>query len=394
MPAPFASIERHLGLDWLRIAAFALLIVYHVAMVFAPWPWVVKWPQTQDALIVPMALLTPWRLPLLFAVSGFATRRMLARHPSLPRFAHDRSVRLLAPLAFGMFFLLPPELWVRAREAGDPLTLGAYWTGEYWSGRPAFGAAFPAWEHLWFVVYLWAYTVVLAGVLAWRGTAPFDQVAAWLAEARRLLWVPAAALVTVKIALLFVVAERHWLLADWSGHAEYLPLFAFGFALGGTDRLWRAVHAQAGPAAALAIMCGGVAASIELAYPGNRLPPHIIMAAERAAQVTMAWSATLALLALADRHLRSDHRWRARLAEAVFPAYLIHHPVIVMTTWALLPWRLPAPIGFALILFATAAACAGFYLLAREVAWLRPLAGLTPVRAHPPRAAARIVPPA
>ena len=33
---------RHYGLDWLRVAAFALLIVYHVAMVFAPWNWVIK----------------------------------------------------------------------------------------------------------------------------------------------------------------------------------------------------------------------------------------------------------------------------------------------------------------------------------------------------------------
>ena len=33
---------RHFGLDWLRIGAFGLLILYHVGMVFAPWDWVVK----------------------------------------------------------------------------------------------------------------------------------------------------------------------------------------------------------------------------------------------------------------------------------------------------------------------------------------------------------------
>ena len=68
--------ERHYGLDWLRIAAFALLIVYHVAMVFAPWHWVIKAHHTYLALTLSMALLTPWRLPLLFAVSGYASRRL------------------------------------------------------------------------------------------------------------------------------------------------------------------------------------------------------------------------------------------------------------------------------------------------------------------------------
>ncbi|MGJ3628928.1 hypothetical protein AB5I41_22475 [Sphingomonas sp. MMS24-JH45] len=73
-----SSPHRHHGIDWLRIGAFGLLIVYHVAMVFSPWSWVVKWPETYPALVAPMALLTPWWLPLLFVVSGFATRHLLA----------------------------------------------------------------------------------------------------------------------------------------------------------------------------------------------------------------------------------------------------------------------------------------------------------------------------
>jgi len=50
---------RHYGLDWLRIAAFALLIVYHIAMVFSPWPWVIHTDYKFSALTAPMALLTP-----------------------------------------------------------------------------------------------------------------------------------------------------------------------------------------------------------------------------------------------------------------------------------------------------------------------------------------------
>ena len=42
--------RRHYGLDWLRIGAFGLLIVYHVAMVFSTWDWVIKSPVTYHEL--------------------------------------------------------------------------------------------------------------------------------------------------------------------------------------------------------------------------------------------------------------------------------------------------------------------------------------------------------
>ena len=39
-PAQFttAASQRHYGMDWLRVGAFALLILDHIGMVFAPWP--------------------------------------------------------------------------------------------------------------------------------------------------------------------------------------------------------------------------------------------------------------------------------------------------------------------------------------------------------------------
>ncbi|PCD04530.1 hypothetical protein COC42_09815 [Sphingomonas spermidinifaciens] len=67
---PEVRSGRHYGLDWLRIAAFGLLILYHIGMVFAPWHWVIDTDRSYPELIPPMALLTPWRLSLLFAVSG------------------------------------------------------------------------------------------------------------------------------------------------------------------------------------------------------------------------------------------------------------------------------------------------------------------------------------
>ena len=57
-------------LDWLRVAAFGLLILYHVGMFYVPWDWHVKSPQPVPALQPWMLMSSPWRLCLLFVVSG------------------------------------------------------------------------------------------------------------------------------------------------------------------------------------------------------------------------------------------------------------------------------------------------------------------------------------
>ncbi|RYD90289.1 MAG: acyltransferase, partial [Sphingomonadales bacterium] len=226
--APPAGGQRHYGMDWLRIAAFALLIVYHVGMVFAPWDWVIHTQRSYAVLVPPMAMLTPWRLALLFAVSGYASRKLYDRAAGPGAFAESRAKRLLIPLAFGMAAIVPLEMWVRVMENGYPHGYLHFWTRDYWRIGEFYGREFPSWEHLWFVAYLATYSFLLAGVLAWQGQRALgwlNRAAGWLLTGSRLLWAPIALLVTMRLALLFVVAERQGLTSDWAGHAQYLPLF-------------------------------------------------------------------------------------------------------------------------------------------------------------------------
>ncbi len=381
---------RHYGLDWLRIAAFALLIVYHIGMVFAPWPWVIHTDYNLPALIAPMALLTPWRLPLLFAVSGFASWHLFNKSRSPRAFAHARNLRLLIPLAFGMAVLIPVEMWVRVVEAGYPHGYLRFWSTDYWRIGDYWGRTFPSWEHLWFVVYLWAYTMVLA-LLLWRGQRLYDllidHVVPWMTHGWRLLWVPAALLVMARLGLQFVVEDEQGLLRDWAGHAYYFPIFLFGFVLAGSPALWPALRRVWRAALAGAAVSGIIVVLVETRYPGDAVPPHAVMALVRAAQVAMGWTMTLALIQLADRFWNRDHRWRRTAAEAVFPFYLIHQPAIVLIAWHSLPLRLSAGVQFLLLVAGTAATCLAFYLVGREIGWLRPLIGLGP---KPPRATPQI----
>ncbi|WP_186728868.1 acyltransferase family protein [Sphingomonas panacisoli] len=372
--------SRHYGLDWLRIGAFGLLIVYHVAMVFSTWDWVIKSPTTYPQLIVPLALLTPWRLPLLFAVSGYASRKLFDKSGGPRAFVASRNRRLLIPWAFAMVALIPVETWVRAKIAGYPGGLIHYWLRDYWQVTPTYGPPFPSWEHLWFVVYLWAYTMALAGLLAMRGWSPERTTVAadWLAKGTRLIWAPIAVLALAKLAVMFVIPEKQGLFTDWNAHLLYFPIFLFGFALGGRSTLWPAIARAQPSAIGLAVASGLVVTLVELAYAGHHMPPHGVMALDRISRIAMAWSMIVILFQLADRHLNRDHRWRAMLAEAVFPLYIAHHPAIILLAWLTLPWGLDPLAEFALLLAGTFGFATAFYLIGREVAWLRPLIGLAP----------------
>ena len=382
--------QRHYGLDWLRIAAFGVLIFYHIGMVFAPWAWVIHTAHSYPALIVPMAAMTPWRLPLLFAVSGYASRKLFEKSGGADGFARSRALRLLIPLAFGMAVLVPVEMWVLVMERGYPHSLLHFWTSDYWRWGEFYGREFPSWEHLWFVAYLAAYTFALAGAIGWGGRrvfAFFDAATAWFGKGNRILWAPAALLVLAKLSLMFVFAEKQGLLRDWAGHALFVPVFLFGFVLGGARQLWPAIARVWRQALGLAAVAGAVVVAVELAYPGTAHIGHGVMAIERAARVAMGWFMILGLFHIAETWWNRDHRWRATLAEAVFPFYLVHHPVIVLIAWYTLPLALDPWTEFALLFSGTAGACLTFYLVGREIGWLRPLIGLSQRRAKAPAAA-------
>jgi murein DD-endopeptidase MepM/ murein hydrolase activator NlpD len=67
---PTPSAARRIDLDWIRILAFASLILYHVGMYYVTWGWHVKSPHASHLAEPLMMLVNPWRLSLLFLVSG------------------------------------------------------------------------------------------------------------------------------------------------------------------------------------------------------------------------------------------------------------------------------------------------------------------------------------
>src|SRR4051812_19995141 len=121
MPAdrarPGSLSSRHYGMDWLRIGAFALLILYHVGLAFSDWPYELKATRTYEWVAFPLLALNAWRLSLLFAISGYASAAVFARTSGPSAFLRGRLARLGIPLLFGMAVVVTPQPWVWLRMA-------------------------------------------------------------------------------------------------------------------------------------------------------------------------------------------------------------------------------------------------------------------------------------
>ncbi|MFL0585426.1 acyltransferase [Sphingomonas olei] len=379
-------MQRHYGLDWLRIGAFAILILYHIGMVFVPWGFHAKLGAEQW-VTVPMMLSNPWRLSLLFLVSGYASRALFVRHPGPWPFVRNRTARLLIPLAFGMAVIVPPQPWVElVTQHGWSGGFLAFWTGDYFAFRRIDGIALPTWNHLWFVAYLWVYTLAFTAMLAI--TPSGVREAAQRAFERLFggvgaLILPMAWLMLVSGVLFPGARETHEMIGDWVAHATYFPMFALGYAMAGSERMlatfarWWKVTALAALLAFLTV------ATIQIVFAGYRVTPRPFGTIFSLARGVQGWMTIAALIGVAETYWNRDHRWRPMLTEAVFPFYIIHQTIIVVVAYWLLLAGLPLTLDFVILVAATVAGCWAFYLGGRRVPWLRPLIGL---RLHRPRA--------
>lgn len=364
-------------MDWLRIGAFGLLIFYHIGMVFVPWGFHIKANPTVEWVTWPMLAINAWRLTLLFVVSGYASRALLAKSRGAGGFLKNRSARLLIPLAFGMCVIVPPQPWVElVVKHGYPAGYLQFWTHDYFLFHNLAGIALPTWNHLWFVAYLWVYTVLLAGVIAVAARCPWQ---AWFDRmfggAGVLLW-PSAWLIFVHGWWLSMAQETHALFGDWVAHASYFPAFLFGFGLARSDPAMAAIVRWRHWALTAAVLGYAAILYVEALWPGNTPAPRWIYRPYGVTHALQQWGAIVALIALAERHWNRDAPFRPMLTEAVFPFYLIHQTIIVLVMYWLIGLALPEMAEFAILVAATVAGCWLFYLGGRAITPLRPLIGL------------------
>lgn len=381
---PPTSPQRRIDLDWLRILAFGSLILYHVGMYYVTWDWHVKSPNASHAAEPLMLLVNPWRLGLLFLVSGVATAYIAARMSPGP-LARSRAARLLVPLVFAMLVIIPPQSYLEVVEK-------AGWQGgylEFWGRylradrsfcRGADCLIVPTWNHLWFVAYLLVYTLALAALLRFAPRAVGAATRAlerWL-SGWGLLLVPFLYLAAARFALVARFGSTHALVDDWYNHAQYLAIFVAGFLIARSEAIWAGMERMRWTALALGLASFVFIAwyFVILAPAGAPAPPQSLRYLQRVVFALDQWAFIVAACGFARRHLARDGPARRYLTDAIFPFYIVHQTAIIVIAVWMRPLHLPAPAEAAVLIVLVALVCVAAYEAVKRVPLLRPLFGL------------------
>ncbi|NJM50891.1 MAG: acyltransferase family protein [Sphingomonadales bacterium] len=379
---------RHYGLDWLRIAAFAILIGYHSLLPYAPHIWVVSSDQIAPWLSYVTEAISPWRLEVLFLVSGYATQAMLSRQGDIAAFAWTRTRRLLVPMLFGIAVIVPPQSWTALTLSGgyhrDYLT---FWLHDYFSFSNATGLFLPQWQHLWFLGYLCYYTLLF---LLYVRLRPLPRWPALLNRPYMLLLLPAAFIAFARVAFAGIYGEDNHFFDDWQSYLHYGPPFLLGVMLARSPAIWAVVAANMRPAFVLGFAAYLTAIYIDITQPERQQWDAVSSAIFYMSDSIIAWSIMLAMAGLAHRALNHDHRWRLTLSRAIFPAYIVHQTVIVLVAGAFVHSVVPALLQWLCIIAVTFISCAAAYWLGKAVPAIGILIGLD--RAVAPKSNASVIP--
>ena len=253
----------------------------------------------------------------------------------------------------------------------------------------AFGAQFcphpcivlPTWNHLWFVVYLWVYTMALIGVLVlWpTGADWLGRKLAGVLAGPRLLIVPCLLFAAWRLVLFPAFPSTHALFGDWYNHADHATAFLIGFLLAKQEGIWRELDRRRRMALLAATACFS---AFILVRAGLFAPSPALKWAAASAYGCYQWLAIAAVLGFARRYFTADSPARRYLTDAIFPYYIVHQTAIIVIAYQLHDSGLSAGIEACLVIFGTALTCVTTYEVVRRIAWLRPLFGL---RAMPRR---------
>ncbi|MEO1594783.1 MAG: acyltransferase family protein [Pseudomonadota bacterium] len=380
-PDSLPTQRRH-DLDWLRVIAFGILIGYHIGMLYvARWGFHYKSAYTSTFLENIMLFANPWRMALLWMISGIATSYLLDKLRWWD-FLGSRTVRLLLPLAFGVWVIVPPQLFVEMSGKGD-------FAGTYLEFYRAFfdfqSPVFAEYQsgiwphvdvnHLWYLRELWTFTLLLLialPLLNWLRESP------WLLR----LLTPFGTASVLFAAPLILVGIELAVFPEFGSEGRRkalgLSFFLLGYLVTKQEPLWEALRRVRWAAAALGLAAYGLTlAAYHLVWlPATSDPAGMQLSGLVALNHAMRWWCLCALFGFALQHLNRPSRLLSYLSPGVYPFYIVHQTLILLLAFYLAPLSLGPVLEPGIVVFGTIGGCLLIYEVARRIALLRPLLGL------------------
>ena len=232
-------------LDWLRVLAMVGIFFFHNARFYdaVGGDWHVKNASTNLGASFLVAFMSQWIMPLFFLIAGAGTYYAL-KSRRVRQFVQERTLRLLIPLIFGMFVIVVPQAYFEAVSHG--VQLGGYnffqIYGLYLQTLPEHGW-YQEWFHLWFLWYLFVYSVITLPIFFSRSTSGksvISRLAIVFSKPWALLLLLVISLAIVEIFVYPTGYCGHRGQGGWNIVA-YLLFFIFGYLIFANTRIMESI---------------------------------------------------------------------------------------------------------------------------------------------------------
>ena len=392
--------QRRLDIDWLRIFATYMLFVFHGSMMFSPAPFFhIRNDEVSMVMVVISGFISLWHMPLFFLLAGWSVFGSIAGRGA-GGFVGERFRKLAIPLVAGSITIGPVLKYFELAGGLDLNHLGLRVRADLQDSfhsvipsgfdvAPAFSESFfeflPTfftdplrftWGHLWFIAYLFVFSVVLAPLflLVVRARRNPESVATtWV-------YVPLIPLIAAQVFLRPYWPGLQNLYNDWANVAFYGTFFFLGFLLARFPAYETALHREARRAASIAL---ATMLLLLLAVVGVLKSEPVILAGTAVA----GWCAVVAILGFAHVKWNHENALFRYPRESAFPVYIFHQPALVLIGYVVIHTELGIAAKYILTLAVAVPATLAFYhFVLRRSRTLGFLYGLKPVTSSPTQA--------
>ncbi|MFZ6801003.1 acyltransferase family protein [Undibacterium sp. Di24W] len=370
--------NRRNDLELLRIVALFILIFYHTGMLYVSgWGFHYKSEYQSEMVANWMLLVNPWRMSLLWLISGVALRHALHKYGAWHSL-QQRCVRLLLPLLFGVLVVVPPQLYIEmAGKAQLPSDL-SYWDfyQAFWHLKDPLFAQYKSGilphmdvNHLWYLRELWKFSLLLIVVhFFWKSLSLRFPLAIASVENRMkhvfaMSW-QGAAYSGLLIAALVVLDIVH---LDDRNNTGFLFLLA-GYALASTSSFWQHVFENR---KGYLIAAGVFYVLLLCVYNFLALVPERnawpwVDPVSAIVYRSYGGFCIMAALGYARYFGEQFQQFSQRWSEAVLPVYVVHQSLILIAAYCLKPYTVGAWLEPILVItFTCVTSCLIYYVVAR-----------------------------
>ncbi|WP_421877612.1 acyltransferase family protein [Marinoscillum sp.] len=341
-------MERRYDIDWLRVIAIGLLLIYHIGIAFQPWGMMIGFIQSDEPLqgIWPaMTLLNIWRIPFLFFVSGMGVAFAL-RKRTIKALLLERGKRILLPFLFGMIAIVPIHLYFFQYYYDLPLSY------------------VPHAGHLWFLGNIFAYVLLLWPIMYW--STQDNQFSKGLKKVFSSEWGLLVTILAMIGEVLLVKPAIFELYAQtWHGFFIGMVAFLFGyFFIVAGEPFWKRLTKWR-----FLFLIGAISLYVFRLTTYQLKSPGPLMSLE-----SNLW--IFSILSFGRLYLDKPGKVLDYLSKGAYPIYILHMIFLCLGSVVLFKTTIAPELQLVLLTLITFAGCFLSYELIRRIKYVRLLFGL------------------